>query len=363
MEVNVAIIDADLIGRKNHRFPNLVCMKLSGYYKEMGGAVTLKTDYEGLDEYDKVFIAKVFTDTVVPNDVLYRQNVTYGGTGFFYDKAKPLSEEIEHHMPDYHLYDDFVKSQLRNGVSKNNLKFYTDYSIGYLTRGCFRRCPFCVNQNKTRVIAHSPIREFYDESRPKLCFLDDNFFGLPEWESVLNEVSNMDIPFQFRQGMDERILTDNKCQKLFSMRYDGTPTFAFDNIADKDIIIDKLKMIRRYTDRECRFYVLCAFDRNDKYDDDFWKQDIVDTFERIRILFQYRCFAYVMRYEKYRESPWYSMYVTLAAWCNQPSMCRHKTFSQFVSKRNKGAVKTSQLFAEKYPEIAKEYYNFARDCF
>lgn len=37
MEVNVAIIDADLIGRKNHRFPNLVCMKLSGYYKEMGG--------------------------------------------------------------------------------------------------------------------------------------------------------------------------------------------------------------------------------------------------------------------------------------------------------------------------------------
>ena len=32
----VAIIDADLIGRKKHRFPNLVCMKLSGYYKELG---------------------------------------------------------------------------------------------------------------------------------------------------------------------------------------------------------------------------------------------------------------------------------------------------------------------------------------
>ena len=37
MEMKIAIIDADLIGRKNHRFPNLVCMKLSGYYKEMGG--------------------------------------------------------------------------------------------------------------------------------------------------------------------------------------------------------------------------------------------------------------------------------------------------------------------------------------
>ena len=85
MEVKIAIVDADLIGRKNHRFPNLVCMKLSGYYKEMG-AVTLKTDYKGLDKYDKVFIAKVFTDTVVPNDVLCRQNVTYGGTGFFMTK-------------------------------------------------------------------------------------------------------------------------------------------------------------------------------------------------------------------------------------------------------------------------------------
>lgn len=30
----IAIIDAGLIGRKKRRFPNLVCMKLSGYWKE-----------------------------------------------------------------------------------------------------------------------------------------------------------------------------------------------------------------------------------------------------------------------------------------------------------------------------------------
>lgn len=38
----VAIIDADLIGRKKHRFPNLVCMKLSGYWKEKDAHVELK---------------------------------------------------------------------------------------------------------------------------------------------------------------------------------------------------------------------------------------------------------------------------------------------------------------------------------
>ena len=30
---NIAIIDADLLGRKKHRFPNLACMKISGYWK------------------------------------------------------------------------------------------------------------------------------------------------------------------------------------------------------------------------------------------------------------------------------------------------------------------------------------------
>lgn len=36
--MNIAIIDADLIGRKKHRFPNLACMKISSYYKsKIGG--------------------------------------------------------------------------------------------------------------------------------------------------------------------------------------------------------------------------------------------------------------------------------------------------------------------------------------
>ena len=58
--MKIAIIDADLIGKNKHRFPNLACMKLSGYYKELGNNVELKTDYENLESYDKVFISKVF---------------------------------------------------------------------------------------------------------------------------------------------------------------------------------------------------------------------------------------------------------------------------------------------------------------
>ena len=41
--MNVAIIDADLNGRLKHRFPNLVCMKLSSYHKSRGDTIILKT--------------------------------------------------------------------------------------------------------------------------------------------------------------------------------------------------------------------------------------------------------------------------------------------------------------------------------
>lgn len=92
--MKVAIVDADLIGRKNHRFPNLACMKISGYFKNRGADVTLKTDYDNFSNFDKVFVAKVFTDTPTPRaglfgDILNLPNVQIGGTGFFFDNAPP----------------------------------------------------------------------------------------------------------------------------------------------------------------------------------------------------------------------------------------------------------------------------------
>lgn len=46
--MRVAIIDADFIERKTHRFPNLTCMKISGYHKARGDEVFLKRSWDGL---------------------------------------------------------------------------------------------------------------------------------------------------------------------------------------------------------------------------------------------------------------------------------------------------------------------------
>ena len=43
-QLKIGIVDADLIGRDKHRFPNLVCEKISAYYKEKGACVDLLLD-------------------------------------------------------------------------------------------------------------------------------------------------------------------------------------------------------------------------------------------------------------------------------------------------------------------------------
>ena len=50
--MKVAIIDADLIGRWRHRFPNLACEKLAGYWKTQGANVELKLDYAAVFHFD-----------------------------------------------------------------------------------------------------------------------------------------------------------------------------------------------------------------------------------------------------------------------------------------------------------------------
>ena len=126
-KMNIGIIDADLNdssrlkGKRKHRFPNLASMKISSYYKSQGHNVKLLLSYDDINNYDKVFISKVFTDTYVPEEVIKLPHVEYGGTGFFYDKAEPLSYEIEHCMPDYHLYEDWVNEELNKGIDMKQI--------------------------------------------------------------------------------------------------------------------------------------------------------------------------------------------------------------------------------------------------
>ena len=398
----IGIVDADLIGRVKHRFPNLVCEKISGYWKEKGADVELLLDYNWLPgyqsptlfdneqsvvSYDRVYVSKVFTDTWVPPEIDALKNtsidetnwIQIGGTGFYFDKAPNLPDEIEHHMPDYHLYDNWIfndverarKAKEASGKTFNEKQYlvqykeYLDYSIGFVTRGCFRKCKFCVNQKFDHVFCHSPLSEFYDPSRKKICMLDDNFLGYPGWKEILEEIIATKKPFKFKQGLDERLLTDEKCELLFNANYDGDFTFAFDNIEDYELIHKQLKRIRKNNkNKGVMFYVLVGFKSTDEI-------DIENAFKRIELLFNYRCLPYIMRYMSETDAPWKnskyrSFYVTLARWCNQPSIVKEMTFRDFC-EANQALHKTDGTYCSAYqamlnfeaehPEIAKEYFD------
>lgn len=85
--------------------------------------------------------------------------------------------------------------------------------------------------------------------------------------------------------------------------------------------------------------------------------DIETVFERCRILRKYNALPYIMRYKAVYESRWRGMYSNLAAWCNQPSFFRKKTFRAFCEIRGKAARRYMEEFEQEYPEIAKEYFD------
>ena len=114
--MRIGLIDVD-----GHNFPNLALMKISAWHKKQGDNVEWGIP---MLEYDKVYLAKVFTDSDDFNTVIHANEIIKGGTG--YDLKNELPAEIESIYPDYSLYN------------------ITDTAYGFLTRGCPRNCPFCM---------------------------------------------------------------------------------------------------------------------------------------------------------------------------------------------------------------------------
>ena len=59
------------------------------------------------------------------------------------------------------------------------------------------------------------------------------------------------------------------------------------------------------------------------------KRDIEGTFYRIKILMEYGCLPYIMRYESYKDSKYKTLYTQLARWCNQPGFFKKMSFRQY----------------------------------
>lgn len=411
----VGLVDADLLDNGT-RHPNLALMKIAGFLDDNKIPFELIIDPRAdISKYDHIYMSKVFTFTREPDFYVTaseeeKRKFHIGGTGYYATEGNTIifrqkreadmnslenddflrcfsnkrggvnkkGINMERQMPYYHLYDKFVDKQVELGFKRDKYKDYLYYSIGFLTRKCYRHCPFCVNRLENGVVPYSELETFYDPERPYVYFWDDNFLaaGYKIWKPILQSLIDKKIKFQFRQGLDERQFAENEhgeemAYMLSKCRYHGDFIFAFDNWKDRDVIEKSLKIWKKYNSKKTtKFYLFCGFKQRPDAQKLFYK-DISELFLRIRVLMQYGCLGYVMRHADYHNSPLPNIYVQVARWCNQPQFYKKMSFWEY-SYRNQsyweeqvgiaGNRPRQKTFEEFQEDVANGYYDKVKMC-
>jgi hypothetical protein len=117
--------------------------------------------------------------------------------------------------------------------------------------------------------------------------------------------------------------------------------------------VKKLKIFKKFMPNIVpKLYVFCAFDRDNKYDLDFWVQDLINIFERVKLLMSYKSLPYLMKFELWDKGNFRYLYTLLSSWCNQPHIFKKMSLRQY-HKGNKHIIK----FENQYPEIASKYFD------
>ena len=176
-------------------FPNYALMKISAWHKAQGDTVEW---WNPLLTYDRVYSSKVFTFT--PENPYLPENTVKGGTGYgIYDE---LPQEIDDMFPDYSIYPN------------------VDYAIGFLTRGCIRKCPWCVVPKKEGKIR--PYRTWKEIKRPDsrdIVFMDNNVLACPHGIEQMKDMIGKDVRIDFNQGIDARLITPEIADILSRLKW------------------------------------------------------------------------------------------------------------------------------------------------
>ncbi len=290
--MKVLLIDID------SKIPNLALMKLSAWHKNQGDQIYLDW-YFG--RYDKVYVSCIFKENRHQVDELVFRDIIAGGSGM---ESWPivLPNKIEHIKPDYRLYN-------------------SSYSMGFATRGCLRKCPFCiVPQKEGRLREHSDIYEWWDKSHNFLMFMDNNILGLRKYFfHICRQVLKENLKVDFNQGLDIRLIDDEIAKVLHSLKHIEY-RFSFDRLGDEMAVRRGIQILRKQGINRSQFYVIVGFDTSIKED-----------FYRLNILKGLGQRAYVMRYRKEKK------YIQMAKWANQPKFFSTHTFEEFIKIKNGGS--------------------------
>jgi hypothetical protein len=172
-----------------------------------------------------------------------------------------------------------------------------DSYLGYATRGCIRECPFCavhiIEPNFCKYTSIEKqvidIKSNYGEKK-HLLLLDNNVLASDDFNKIINDIKTIGFEkgakfcvenngrkscsnryVDFNQGVDARLLTKEK-MKLLSEIAINPLRIAFDDIKDKDIYIEKVRMAAEHDIKTLSNYILFDFEDTPE-----------DFYERLRI--------------------------------------------------------------------------------
>lgn len=275
--MNIGLYDVD-----SKNFPNLALMKISAYHKSIGDNVEWLNNF---NEYDIVYKSKVFTFSKEDDTIIKSKKIIYGGTG--YDLTKKLSNEIEYIYPDYSIYPEYTKNK----------------AYGYLTRGCFRNCKFCIvsdkEGNKSRKV--NDLKNFWNGQK-EIILLDPNLLDCDNRYELLDQLIDSKSYIDFTQGLDIRLIDDEIIKRIKQLKIKRIH-FAWDNKDPK--IYENLKYFyarTSYSRSQIIVYVLVNYNTNFEYD--------LYRIEKIRDI---KYSPYIMIYDRNKCE---KKYKHLARWVN-----------------------------------------------
>lgn len=281
---------------------NVALGKLATYHHLKGDNVSFSEP-----EPDRIYYGAIYSKTV---EKFKFQNSFPGITlvkgGYYFNRKLDLPSKIEFLMPYYALWD-------------------VDYSIGYTSRGCIRKCPFCIVPTKEgRIRDHQFIADFHHKDHNQIILLDNNFFASPNWRSNISYINELGLKVNFNQGLDLRILTEEMANILadtrsYTHRFDGKGYFfAFDDIKDEEKIRKGLDLLLSsgINPNIIFVYVLSGF--NSTFEDDLYRCQL--------LWHEYHVHPYLMRIDGSRSNKKLN---ALARWANRPALHRNHTFTQY----------------------------------
>lgn len=307
--MKVLLVDVD------SHIPNLALMKLSSFYKAKGAEITLiryklmahphhrKIRVNNLDA-DLTFVSIIFTVNKDRISFDKQEGVQLGGSG--YDLTKQLPKEIENTEPDYSIYPEF------------------NYSIGFLSRGCIRKCQFCIVPQKEGPI-HQVTSPQAIIKHELVLFLDNNFLALSNHYDLLKDIIKTGAKFQFNQGLDIRLLDEPTADLLAKARTYREIIFAYDDLKLKNSIEPKIiNFATKVAPWKIKLFIYC----HPKHD---IKNDVLYRIEFCR---RNKILPYLMRDAACYSDKNNHFYVDLAAYINQVYTFKTMSFSEFLKRRH-----------------------------